>query len=304
LIRLTDEVAKARKAGAAIVALESSVLAQGLEPPANAEAARRMCSAVRATGAVAAITAVVDGTPTLGLTSDELDRFLAPRGIRKLSARDLSAAIAQRSDGATTVAAAIALCAAAKIDVFATGGIGGVHRGQPFDESADLTELSRTPVVVVCAGAKSILDLSATLERLESLGVSVVGYRTDSMPGFFYHDTSLPLPARAESAAEVAEMYRAQRALGRREAILVMQPPPTDLALQRDEVEDVLDEATAAAARQGVRGGALTPFLLAHLARATGGRSVAANLALLEANARLAGEIAVRLSEEGPARAA
>jgi pseudouridine-5'-phosphate glycosidase len=298
LIRLTEEVASARSAGKAIVALESSVLAQGLEPPYNAEAERRMCSAVHDAGAVAAITAVVAGIPTLGLTSDERERFLARTGVRKLSARDLGVAIAQRADGATTVAAALALCAAAQVEVFATGGIGGVHRGQPFDESADLIELSRTPVVVVCAGAKSILDLSATLERLESLGVVVVGYRTDSLPGFFYRDAGLPLTARADDPAEIAAIYRAHRLLGATAAVLVVQPPPARHALERAEVEVVLDEATRAAERARVRGGALTPFLLSHLAHATSGRSVAANLALLEANAHLAGEIAVCLTSE------
>jgi pseudouridine-5'-phosphate glycosidase len=296
LIRLTEEVASARSAGRAIIALESSVLAQGLEPPHNTEAERLMSSAVRSAGAVPAITAVVGGTPTLGLTSEELDRFLTRRGIRKLSARDLAVAIAQRADGATTVAAALAICAAADVEVFATGGIGGVHRDQPYDESADLIELSRTPVVVVCAGAKSILDLSATLERLESLGVAVVGYRTDSLPGFYYRDTGLTLTVRAESSEEIAAMYRAHRALGATSALLVVQSPPAQHALEREEVEAALTEATAAAARAGVRGGALTPFLLSHLARATSGRSVIANLALLEANARLAGEIGFRLT--------
>jgi pseudouridylate synthase len=296
LIRLTEEVASAQAAGRTVVALESSVLTQGLEPPHNAEAARRMCSAVRAVGAVAAITAVVAGAPTLGLTSEELDRFLARTGVRKVSTRDLAVAIAQGADGATTVAAALAICAAARVDVFATGGIGGVHRNQPFDESADLLELSRTPVVVVCAGAKSILDLMGTLERLESLGVTVVGYRTDSLPGFFYRDTGLPLPARAESPEEIAAIYRAQRALGATSAILVVQPPPGQYALERDEVEAALDVATSAAARANVRAGALTPFLLSHLAHATSGRSVTANLALLEENARLAGEIGLCLT--------
>lgn len=272
------------------------MLAQGLPIPANGEAARRMSAAVERGGAVPAISAVVRGLPTFGLTPDELARFLARDGVRKVSARDLSWAVVQRADGATTVAATLALCAAVGLAVFSTGGIGGVHREPAFDESADLLELSRAPVIVVCAGAKSILDLPATLERLETLGVPVIGYRTGTMPGFLVADTGLPLPARAESAADIAAAFRAHRTLGRHSAMLVMQAPPAEHALSADVVEHALTHALARARRDGIRGAASTPFLLAAVERATEGRSLMANLALLEHNAALGAELAVALA--------
>jgi pseudouridylate synthase len=197
------------------------------------------------------------------------------------------------------VAGSLALCTAAGIGVFATGGIGGVHREPAFDESADLAELARSPVVVVCAGAKSILDLPATLERLESLGVTVVGYRTDEFPGFFTATTGLRVPSRADSAAEVAAIARASVLLGRPGAILVVQPPPAATALGAVEVETAVQAALATARESGVRGAALTPVLLAAVERATEGRSLQANLALLEANATLAADIAVALAADG-----
>jgi pseudouridylate synthase len=275
------------------------VLAQGLPVPANRDAAERIVGAVSSRGAVPAITAVVQGVATAGLEDAELERFLRREGIGKVSARDLPMAIARGTDGATTVAAAIAIAALAGIDVLATGGIGGVHRspdGHTYDESADLVEMARTPVLVVSAGAKSILDVPATLERLETLGVPIIGYRTGEMPGFFTAETGLPLPARAESAGEVAAVWRAQRALGRRTAMLVVQAPPADAGLPRREVDRAVESALRAAHTEDVRGGALTPFLLAAVERETAGRSLGANLALLEANAILAAEIAVELS--------
>lgn len=295
-IRLSRSIADALAAGRAVVALESSVLAQGLPIPANREAARRMSEAVEAVGAVPAVSAVVRGVPAFGLEGEELERFLRRDGVRKVSARDLPAAMVAGADGATTVAASIALAALAGIPVFATGGIGGVHRDPPFDESADLAELARSPVVVVCSGAKSILDLPATLERLESLGVAVVGYRTSRLPGFFTADAGLPVPARAESAAEVAAIFRAHRALGRPGALLVVQPPPAEWALPADLVDDAVARAVGRARAAGVRGAGSTPYLLADVERETGGRSLQVNLALLESNAGLAGEIAVELA--------
>jgi pseudouridylate synthase len=278
------------------VALESSVLAQGLPSPQNREAAQRMTAAVRAAGGIPAITAVVTGEPALGLTAAELERFLTDTGIPKVSARDLAAAMQRKLDGATTVAASVAIAALAGVQVFATGGIGGVHRGAPFDESADLGELASTSIVVVCAGAKSILDLDATTERLETLGVLVVGYRTDELPGFFAAETGIKLGARADSATEVAEIFDAQRALARRQALLVVQAPPANRALPRAMVDRAVEQAITEAARRGIHGAALTPYLLSELVRLTGGGSLAANLALLEQNALLAGEIAVALS--------
>lgn len=271
------------------------MLAQGLPIPANAEADLRVRAAVRACGAVPAITAVVRGVPTIGLDDADLARFLARDGVRKVSARDLPVAMANGLDGATTVAASLALCTAAGLPVFATGGIGGVHREPAFDESADLVELARSPVVVVCAGAKSILDLPATLERLDTLGVTVIGYGTDEFPGFFTRTTGLPVPTRADSPADVAAIALASRTLGRRSAILVTLPPPAAFALDVREVDEAVQGALAAARVAGVRGAAVTPFLLAAVQEATAGRSLLANLALLEANAALAAEIAVAI---------
>lgn len=296
----TPAVAAAVAAGRPLVALESSVLAQGLPIPANAEAHARMCSGVAGTGAEPAVTAIVRGVPSLGLAGEDLARFLARDGVRKVSARDLGSAMALGQDGATTVAGTLAFCVRAGIQLFATGGIGGVHREPPMDESADLPELARSPVIVVCAGAKSILDLPGTLERLETLGVAVVGYRTDELPGFFTVGTGLQLDQRADTPEELARIFLAGRAMGRPGALLVVQPPPAATALPRGLVDSAVAAALAGARRQGVRGAAVTPYLLAAVDRATGGRSLAANLALLEANSRLAGQVAVALQALAP----
>ena len=292
---MVSEVARAVAEGRPVVALESSVLAQGLPIPANREAAERMLRAVRSHGAVPAITAVARGVPTVGLGQADLERFLKRDGVRKVSARDIPIAVASGVDGATTVAASIALATLGGVDVFATGGIGGVHRGAPVDESADLLELSRTLIVCVCAGAKSILDLPATWERLETLGIPVVGYRTDELPGFFTASTGIKLTARAESAAEIARMFEAHVRLGRTQALLVVNPPPPEHALGRGEVDGAVKQALADATRAGIGGPALTPFLLESLAKATGGSSLPANLALLESNAAVAAEIAAAM---------
>lgn len=297
-IRESAEVVAARRDHLPIVGLESSVFAQGLPAPHNREAHDRICAAVRRAGAVPAVTAIVRGVPMLGLDGADLDRFLAREGVRKVSARDLPTAMAMRWDGATTVAGALALCTAAGVGVFATGGIGGVHREPPFDESADLAELARSPVAVICAGAKSILDLPATLERLETLGVTLVGYRTDEFPGFFAASTGLPVPARVESVGELAGIVRASRALSRAAAVLIVRPVPAADAMGGDEVATAVATAVEAARVQGIRGPALTPFLLAALEQATGGRSLRANLALLEANAALAAALAAELAVE------
>jgi pseudouridine-5'-phosphate glycosidase len=221
---------------------------------------------------------------------------LARDGVRKVSSRDLGITIAQQADGATTVAGTLAMCTLAGIEVFATGGIGGVHRNAPYDESADLVALSHTPVIVVCAGAKSILDLPATLERLETLGVPVVGYRTRELPGFFSMNTGLALTASLDTPDQIAAAWLAHRAVGGRSAMLVVQSPPAASALPAELVNDATDAALAAASAAGVRGAAVTPFLLADIQRRTEGQSVVANLALLESNAALAGRIAVALA--------
>ncbi len=294
-VRVVPEVAQALAERRPVVALESSVLAQGLPIPDNRDAANRMESAVRAHNAVPAITAVVKGQPTVGLEPDELERFLRREGVRKVSARDIPIAVASHVDGATTVAASIVLCALGGVTVFATGGIGGVHRGAPLDESADLLELSRTSVVCVCAGAKSILDLPATWERLETLGIPVVGYRTDELPGFFTASTGIRLTATANSAAEIAETFQAHVSLGRPQALLVVVPPPPEHALERSVVDGAVKQALAEAARAGIGGAALTPFLLESVVKSTGGSSLPANLALLEANAAVAAEVAAAM---------
>jgi pseudouridine-5'-phosphate glycosidase len=296
VLRIHAKVAQALRDGVPVVALESSVLAQGLPIPANREADARTQSIVAARGAVPAITAVVRGVPSIGLEPADLERFLARDGVVKVSARDLAPCVAGGRDGATTVAASLALCTLAGLPVFATGGIGGVHRNAPFDESADLIELARSPVVTVCAGAKSILDLPATLERLETLGVTVIGFRTTEFPGFFTPRTGLLVPHSAETAAEIAAMYAAHRALRRPGAILVVQPPPAASALEPELVEEAVTAALDDAKRAGVSGAAATPFLLAAVERATSGKSLETNLALLEANAGLAAEIAVAIA--------
>lgn len=305
-IRILPHIRQALDAGDPVVALESSVLAQGLPVPANADAARRMVRAVEAAGAVAAITAVVCGQPSVGLETKDLDRFLATRGIRKVSARDLGAAMAQGADGATTVAATLVIAAAAGIATFATGGIGGVHRALPGvatpswvrDESADLAELARTPMIVVCAGAKSILDLPATWERLDTLGIPVIGVGTDEFPGFYTATTGIRLSVSVDQPAEAARIAAAHFALGRAQSVLVVQPPPAHVALDGETVERAVRTALERAGREGVRGGEVTPYLLAEVSRETAGKSLETNLVLLEANARLAAEIAVALRGE------
>lgn len=295
-LRWGADAARARAAGHPLVALESSVLAQGLPIPANREADARMRAAITAVGAVPAITAVVRGALTVGLDGEDLERFLRREGVAKVSARDLPVAALRGTDGATTVAATLSICALAGLDVFATGGIGGVHREPAFDESADLAELARTSAVVVCAGAKSILDLPATLERIESLGITLVGYRTDEFPGFFTASTGLRVPARVDTPDEIAALLRHARALGRPGSVLVVQAPPSDSALPADLVEQSVNEALGQARAEGVRGAGVTPFLLAAVERATAGRSLRANLALLERNATLAAQVALALT--------
>lgn len=296
---LLPEVREALEAGAAVVALESSVLAQGLPIPSNREAEARMTAAVRRAGAVPAVIAVVSGQVRVGLDADATDLLLRRDGVSKVSARDLPLAVAGRSHGATTVAAALAISRAAGLRVFATGGIGGVHREPRCDESADLTELARTPMVVVCSGAKSVLDIPATFERLETLGVTVMGFGTDEVPGFFTSGTGIPLRARVDSAQEVVGAWEAGRSLGLPGAILVLNPLPDGDALPRAVVDRAVEEALGEARRGGVRGSATTPFLLAAVERATAGASLRANLRLLERNAVLAAEIAVVMSRQG-----
>lgn len=288
-------VQRALAAGHPVVAFESSVFAQGLPQPANQRAARGMTSAITRADGVAAITAVVRGRPTVGLAKADLQRFLRRDGIAKVSARDLAATILRKSNGATTVAAGILLAHRAGIRVFATGGIGGVHRDTRLDESADLLELSRTPLIVVCAGPKAILDVAATAERLEALGVTVVGYRTDTLPAFYMPTTDLAVTIRLDTARDIARLYAVHSLLERPGALLVVQQPPASARLRPKVLEAAIREGLRLAAASHVRGQRVTPFLLEAVERATGGASVKANVELLVANARLAAQIAVEL---------
>jgi len=301
VLRVSDEVAAALAAGRPVVALESTIFSNlGLPSPANREALDRCVGAVRAGGAVPAVTAVLDGVARVGLTADEHDRILG--SARKVAARDVPVAVAQRwALGATTVSASLLLAARAGIAVFATGGIGGVHRGVEVtgDVSADLDAIAGWPVVTVCAGAKVFLDLARTLEHLETAGVPVLGWRTDELPAFTVRSSGLPVPHRVDAAAEVAAVVRADVALGRVGGVLVTVPIPDDDALPRADVEAALASALADAERDGLSGAAITPFVLGRIAAATDGRSVPANLALAEHNAAVAAEIAVALA--GPA---
>ncbi|HEX6206836.1 MAG TPA: pseudouridine-5'-phosphate glycosidase [Actinomycetota bacterium] len=276
-----------------LVALETSVLAQGLPEPRNREAADRMEEAVRAAGALPAWTWVDEGAVRVGATGDELDRLCA-EAAAKVARRDLPMAVAGRGLGATTVSATLWIAARAGIEVAATGGIGGVHRGGG-DVSADLAELARSPVTLVCAGPKSITDPEATLERLEELGVAVVGYGTERLPFFLVRETPIALEHRADSPPEAAEVARARRDLGLAAALLMCVPIPEASALDADEVASAVARCEERAAREAVTGKNVTPFLLRCLAAETGGRSLEANMALLEENARVAGAIAAAL---------
>ena len=297
---VSPEVATALSSGAAVVALESSVFAQGLPIPENRRAAELMIAAVRRRNAVPAVTAVLDGSPRIGLSQPELDRLLSREGVTKVTARDLAWTMETRANGATTVASTLALACLSGIRFFATGGIGGVHREPAFDESADLLELSRSQVLVVCSGAKSILDLPATMERLETLGVSIIGYRTTEMPGFFTTGTGIRLATCTSSLLQVVGAWRAHLRLRRPGAMLVVQPPPASLALDQTEVNTLVERSYERARKEGISGAAVTPYLLNAIASETGGRSLAVNVALLEQNAALAGQLAAAVAMTGP----
>jgi pseudouridine-5'-phosphate glycosidase len=297
-VHISAIVRAALAAGRPVVALESTVIAHGLPFPQNLELARAMEEEVRAAGAVPATVGVVRGVPTVGMDDAAIMRFARADGVLKVSRRDLGYAVAAGRDGATTVAATMALAALAGVPVFATGGIGGVHRGarEKWDISGDLTELARTPVLVVCAGAKAILDLPATLEHLETAGVPVLGLATDEFPAFYSVSSGLPVAARVETPAEAAAVWRAHRALGGGGGLLLAVPPPAEAALPPAQIEPVIQRALAQAAAAGVRGQAVTPFLLAAVARETHGESLRANMALLRQNARVAAAVAAALA--------
>jgi pseudouridylate synthase len=297
VVRCSPEVADALAAGRPVVALESTLLAHGLPAPQNRAAAGELESAVRAHGAVPATVAVLDGVARVGLSAAELDRVCGG-GLAKLSERDLGAAVGLRRDGATTVAATAALAQTVGVQLFATGGLGGVHRGarETWDVSADLAALARTAVLVVCSGVKSILDVHATLEVLETESVPVLGYRTDAFPGFYRRDSGHPVPWRVDSPADAAAVWRAHRALGLVSGAVLAQPVPVDDELDADLHDRLLAEGLALLTQRGVRGKDVTPALLDHFHAGSGGASLRTNLALVRANAELAAQVAVELA--------
>ena len=292
LLNIAPEVNDALREHRPLVALESTVIAHGLPRPQNLQTAHRLQEVVRETGATPATIAIVDGKPSIGLSDDQVNVLANSTGIRKISTRDIAIAAAQGSNGATTVASTIWIAHRAGIKVFATGGIGGVHRGSIPDISADLPELARTPIVVVCSGAKIVLDLPATREWLETHAVTVVGYQCDELPAFYSRKSGLPIDARVESAEDLAAIYRAQRDLGINSALLVVVPVPAASEVPAEELQIVLTTALEDAEWKGIAGPALTPFLLGQMAERSGGSTLRANIALLENNARVAAEIA------------
>ena len=295
-MRIRPEVSDALAAGRPVVALESTIISHGLPRPDNLRVAREIEEAVRSGGAVPATIAIIGGEPHVGLDDDAMRRIAEGTEVVKVSVRDVAVLAARAGDGATTVASTAHLAAAAGITVFATGGLGGVHRGarDSWDESADLTTLSRTGVLVICAGVKSILDVAATLERLETLNVGVIGYRTDRFPGFYLADSGHPVDWRVDTPAQAANVLRARRRLGTDGYGLVLANPiaPAD-EMDRALHDRVLAAGLAAAETIGVRGKDVTPFLLDFFHRETHGASIAANIALVLSNARLAAEVAV-----------
>jgi len=295
-LKLGDEVAVALKENAAVVALESTVIAHGLPRPQNLETALGVEEIVREAGAVPATIAVLGGMPHVGLDRTQLEHVARHDDIHKLSRRDLAVAVAKGWDGATTVATTAWIAERAGIKVFSTGGIGGVHRGALPDVSADLPELAQTHLVVVCSGAKIVLDLPATREWLETNGVTVVGYGADEMPAFYSRRSGLPVDARADSPEEVAEISAARRGLGLAGATLVCVPVPEDAEIPAEVLEEVLNGALAEAVKKNVHGRELTPFLLSRMAERSGGKTLRANVALLEQNARVAAGIALALA--------
>jgi len=294
LLHIAAEVAAAIETKKPVVVLESTVIAHGLPRPINLETAQRLETIVRETGGVPATIAIIDGKLTVGLNDEQL-RFLAESAeVKKISMRDIPIAVARGWTGATTVASTAWIAQRAGIKVFATGGIGGVHRGTLPDVSADLPELARTPIIVVCSGAKIVLDLPATREWLETHAVTVVGYNCDELPAFYSRRSGLPVDVRADSANEVAEIFRTQQALDMSSALLVTVPVPKEFEVPAEQLQTVLDEALRQAEQNNITGRELTPFLLSQMAQRSAGATLRANIALLENNARVAAEIASR----------
>ena len=294
LVEVSPRVSAALAAGEPVVALESTIISHGLPRPGNLAAAQRFEQILQQHNVTPATIALIDGVPKVGLDAKDLERIAGDESVVKVGSRDIAIAMARKVTGGTTVAATSVLAARAGLRVFATGGLGGVHRGaaESFDESADLTVLSRTPITVVSAGVKSILDIQATLERLETLSVAVVGYQTSRFPAFWLSDSGYDLDWRVDSADEIADIMAARDAFGEPSALLVANPLPTALQLDPGVLDDAMGEALALAAEQGIRGKAVSPFLLDRIQQVTGGVSVDVNLNIARGNIELAGQIA------------
>jgi pseudouridine-5'-phosphate glycosidase len=296
-ININPSVKTALAQGGPVVALESTLISHGFPHPENIEIALAMEAAIREEGAVPATIAILAGQITVGLTPEQITYLGTTTNVRKCSRRDLPLVVARREDGSTTVAGTMIIAHQAGIRIFATGGIGGVHQGQPFDVSADLHELGRTPLTVVCAGAKAILDLPLTLEALETLGIPVIGYQTDQLPAFYSRQSGLPVDIRVESLPEVIEIIAARDQLALQTGILLTNPVPLTQEWPTAEAHDVIQQAMHDAETEHISGKALTPYLLGRVSELSGGKSKKANLALLLNNARLAGQLARTLSE-------
>ena len=293
LLEVSPEVSAALAAAAPVVALESTIISHGLPRPGNLDAAREFEAILAEAGVTAATIALIDGVAKVGLMPADLERIALDESVVKVSSRDIGIAMARKVTGGTTVAATSVLAARVGIGVFATGGLGGVHRGaaESFDESADLTVLSRTPITVVSAGVKSILDIPATLERLETLSVAVIGYQTSRFPAFWLSDSGYDLDWRADSPEEIADIMAARAAFGEQSALLVANPLPAVLQLDPGVLDGALTDALAVAADQGIRGKAVSPFLLDQIQQVTGGMSVGVNLHIARGNIELAAKI-------------
>jgi pseudouridylate synthase len=297
LFEFSDDVQSALAAKQPIVALESTVIAHGLPQPKNLETAKRLEQIVREEGSTPATIAILNGQFLVGLSEEQIHFIAEQDGIKKVSIRDLPVAIAQKWNAATTVASTSWIANRAGISVFATGGIGGVHRGSLPDISGDLPALASTSIVVICSGAKIVLDLPATREWLETAGITVVGFQCDELPAFYSRASGLPVDVRVDSPREVAEIFQTQQALGVERALLVTVPVLEEFEIAADDLKRVLDEALADAERQHVGGRELTPFLLSRMAQASQGATLNANIALLENNARVAARIARAISD-------
>ena len=296
MLHIAAEISAAIEAKKPVVALESTVIAHGLPQPINLETARRLEAIVREAGAVPATIAILDGKLTAGLNDEQLRLLAESTEVKKISTRDIPIAVAKGWTGATTVASTTWIAHRAGIKVFATGGIGGVHRGALPDVSADLPELARTPIVVVCSGAKIVLDLPATREWLETHAVTVIGYQCDELPAFYSRHGGLPIDVRADLPEQVAHIFRTQQALEISSALLITVPVPQEFEVSADQLQETLNDALAQAEHNHITGRELTPFLLAHMAHHSGGATLRANIALLENNARVAAEIAGSLT--------